>query len=124
MRLSLPPQRYFIKKRFLAKTESDLRALDDPIPVDFVANYAKLSLLVVICLTYSTMFPLILLFGAIHFLYTYVVERYNIMYVYGPVKEGFGNMYPGAFNFITVGLIVWQITVRFIERGEVSISLI
>ncbi len=175
---------YHVKRRFLAKTETDLKELDNPPPYDFVPIYARLSLMVVICLTYSTMFPLILLFGAIYFFYTYIIERYehslfiyiyfaisiytqpricseiltrfsaffcthisynsshapiiyfyarlqisnwfsicsyNILYVYGPAKEGFGNMYPGAFGFITVALLVFQITVCCFSFVSLSI---
>jgi hypothetical protein len=48
---------------------------------DFVASYANLGLAMVICVTYSTMFPLILLFGSILFFYSYVANRYNMLYV-------------------------------------------
>jgi Calcium-dependent channel, 7TM region, putative phosphate len=67
-------------------------------------------LVVVIVFTYAIMCPVILPFGLIYFLGALVVYKKQILYVYSPVYESGGTLFPLAVQRSLFGLVCGQMT--------------
>ncbi|KAG0149197.1 hypothetical protein CROQUDRAFT_654026 [Cronartium quercuum f. sp. fusiforme G11] len=62
-----------------------------------------------ICITYSIIAPLILIFGTIYFGFGYIVYKYKILNVYCRPFESRGEAWPIACHRIGWGLIIFQV---------------
>lgn len=67
-------------------------------------------LVVVIVFTYAIICPIILPFGLVYFLGALVVYKKQILYVYSPVYESGGAMFPLAVQRTLFGLVCGQMT--------------
>ena len=67
-------------------------------------------LVIVIVFTYATICPIILVVGAIYFVCALVVYKKQILYVYSPVYESGGAMFPRAVQHTLFGLACGQMT--------------
>lgn len=76
-----------------------------------LTRYIYLQLLcVVIVFTYAVISPIILPFGLIYFLGALTVYKKQILYVYSPVYESGGAMFPLAVQRTLFGLVCSQLT--------------
>jgi Calcium-dependent channel, 7TM region, putative phosphate len=67
-------------------------------------------LVVVIVFTYAIICPVILPFGLVYFLGALVVYKKQILYVYSPVYESGGTLFPLAVQRSLFGLVCGQLT--------------
>ncbi|KAF9337380.1 hypothetical protein BG006_005007 [Podila minutissima] len=94
----------------ISKTPRDYAETRAPPELPYGVLYANATLGFVIILIYSTLRPLILPFGIIYFAVAYVVYKYQLLYVFFHPNESGGQMWPMVYNRITVGLIIFQMT--------------
>eukprot|EP00592_Proboscia_alata_P024003 CAMPEP_0194448308 /NCGR_PEP_ID=MMETSP0176-20130528/129494_1 /TAXON_ID=216777 /ORGANISM="Proboscia alata, Strain PI-D3" /LENGTH=971 /DNA_ID=CAMNT_0039275269 /DNA_START=42 /DNA_END=2958 /DNA_ORIENTATION=+ len=73
-------------------------------------EYPNQLLVIVICFTYSCISPVILPVGAVFFIASLLVYKYQVLFVYTPIYESGGIMFPSACNRTLVGLICGQVT--------------
>ncbi|KAM9971587.1 hypothetical protein ACTFIW_011569 [Dictyostelium discoideum] len=98
-----------IKLKWLAKTK---RQIDDTLhqgPFAYGVNYAKNLLILQLTLAYSTLSPFILIFGAWYFGLSYIVQKYNIIWVNTPNYQCGGFMSPMHFRRTIIGLLIYHI---------------
>lgn len=67
-------------------------------------------LVVVIVFTYAVICPVILPFGLVYFLVALVVYKKQILYVYSPIYESGGAMFPLVLQHTLFGLVCGQMT--------------
>ncbi|KAG0338810.1 hypothetical protein BG004_007067 [Podila humilis] len=95
---------------FLSKTPRDYAETRAPPQLPYGVLYANATLAFVIIMIYSTLRPLILVFGIIYFAVAYVVYKYQLLYVFFHPNESGGQMWPMVYNRLTVGLMIFQLT--------------
>ncbi|KAF9360755.1 hypothetical protein BGX26_007881 [Mortierella sp. AD094] len=94
----------------LSKTPRDYAEARAPPKLDHGVVYSHTTLSFVIVLIYSCIKPLILVFGAIYFALAYLVYKYQLLYVlYHPYESG-GRAWPMVYNRVTLGLLIFQLT--------------
>lgn len=93
-----------------AKTQRELMEGLDPSDARYYILYPKQLVVFVICLTYSTISPLILPIAVVYYSLAYLVYRHQILYVYMPKSESGGVAWPSVFNRIMFGLFIYQLT--------------
>jgi hypothetical protein len=76
-------------------------------------------LVIVIVFTYAVICPIILPFGLLYFLGALLVYKKQVLYVYQPVYESGGAMFPSAIQRALFGLVCGQLTLigYFLTRG-------
>lgn len=106
----------------LVFTVSNVRSL-------FALQFPTQLLVIIICFTYACICPIILPVGAIFFAMALIVYKKQLLYVYTPVYESGGALFPDVCQKTLGGLICGQLT--FIgytiirgSRYEVRFSLI
>ena len=67
-------------------------------------------LVLVICFTYAVISPVVLPFGCVYFTAALLVYKKQILYVYTPMYESGGIMFPSACRYALYGLAISQIT--------------
>ena len=65
---------------------------------------------IMIVFTYAVICPVILPFGALYFGFSLIVYKKQILYVYQPVFESGGAMFPGALQKTLFALALGQLT--------------
>jgi len=65
---------------------------------------------IMIVFTYAVMCPIILPFGALYFGFSLIVYKKQILYVYQPVYESGGAMFPGSLQKTLFALALGQLT--------------
>jgi hypothetical protein len=67
-----------------------------------------------LCVTFSTVCPLIVPFGVVYFLIKYWVDKYNLYYATLPPKfQGTTNIHTSAVNFAFLSGVVLQFIILF-----------
>ena len=79
-------------------------------PVYYGWEYPSQMLVIVICFTYATISPIILIFGAMYFLAALMVYKKQVLYVYTPFYESGGDLFPLVCDRTLTGLICGQLT--------------
>ncbi|KAF9185509.1 hypothetical protein BGZ51_002631 [Haplosporangium sp. Z 767] len=95
---------------FASKTPRDYAEVRAPPELRQGVVYANATLAFVIVLIYSCIKPIILIFGAIYFAVGYVVYKYQLLYVFFHPYESNGKSWPMVYNRLTIGLIIFQLT--------------
>ncbi|KAG1581112.1 hypothetical protein G6F48_010019 [Rhizopus delemar] len=95
---------------FLCKTPRDFAEVYVPRMYNFGWGYPIPVFIFVVVLVYSTISPLILVFGVIYFALTYLVCKYQLLYVYFHSYEVAGRMWPMVFSRIIIALIIFELT--------------
>ncbi|KAG0798769.1 hypothetical protein G6F22_003893 [Rhizopus arrhizus] len=95
---------------FLCKTPRDFAEVYAPRMYNFGWGYPVPVFMFVVVLVYSTISPLILVFGVIYFAMCYLVCKYQLLYVYFHSYEVAGRMWPMVFSRIIIGLIIFELT--------------
>ncbi len=94
-----------------ASTETDIRRILRPGAADFADMYSRNLLILVIVLSYSTIAPVILPFGAAYFFFAYFVWKHQLVYVLTSEYDSRGRIWPKIFRFCCISLFVAQLTV-------------
>ncbi|KAI7816206.1 hypothetical protein BC939DRAFT_469949 [Gamsiella multidivaricata] len=94
----------------LSKTPRDYAEARAPPELHHGVVYSNATLMFVIVLIYSCIKPLILVFGVIFFVLGYVVFKYQLLYVFFHPYESGGRTWPMVYNRITLGLLIFQLT--------------
>eukprot|EP01133_Synstelium_polycarpum_P002930 gene2930-3370_t len=98
-----------IKLRWFAKTPREIEGVRKSGSFSYAVSYAMNLLYLQICLAYSTMTPFLLIFGSIYFGASYLVCKYNIIWVNVPEYQAGGRLYPSAFRRTIAGLVIFQL---------------
>ncbi|KAI9245779.1 hypothetical protein BY458DRAFT_528469 [Sporodiniella umbellata] len=95
---------------FLCKTPRDFAEVYAPRMYNFGWGYPVPVFMFVVVLVYSTISPLILVFGVIYFAMSYLVCKYQLLYVYFHSYEVAGRMWPMVFSRIMIALAIFELT--------------
>jgi hypothetical protein len=101
---------FHLKKKFLCKTEEEIKEAWAPGDLRFATRVPNDMLIVTIVLCYSVIAPLIIPFGVIYFGFGWLVARNQVLRVYIPNYESNGRMWPHMHTRIVAALIIYQIT--------------
>ncbi|KAJ4758943.1 ERD (early-responsive to dehydration stress) family protein [Rhynchospora pubera] len=101
---------FHLKKKFLCKTEEEIKEAWAPGDLGFATRVPSDMLIVTIVLCYSVIAPLIIPFGAIYFGLGWLVAKNQVLRVYVPSYESNGRMWPHMHTRILAALIIYQIT--------------
>ncbi|KAL2341095.1 hypothetical protein Fmac_009035 [Flemingia macrophylla] len=101
---------YHLKRKYLCKTEAELRDAWAPGDLGYGTRVPGDMLIVTIVLCYSVIAPVIIPFGALYFGFGWLVLRNQVLKVYVPSYETYGRMWPHIHNRILASLILYQIT--------------
>ncbi|XP_041025740.1 CSC1-like protein ERD4 [Juglans microcarpa x Juglans regia] len=101
---------YHLKRKYLCKTEAELKAAWFPGELGYGTRVPGDMLIVTIVLCYSVIAPLILPFGAAYFGLGWLILRNQALKVYVPAYESYGKMWPHMFIRILAALILYQVT--------------
>lgn len=101
---------YHLKKKYLCKTEADLREAWAPGDLGYATRVPADMLIVTIVLCYSVIAPLIIPFGIVYFALGWLVLRNQALKVYVPSYESYGRMWPHIHTRILAALVLYQLT--------------
>ncbi|RHZ47076.1 hypothetical protein Glove_593g9 [Diversispora epigaea] len=93
---------------FLAKTPREYAEANTPPFLDYGEELPPIVLIFVITLVYSSITPIIILFGTIYFFLCYLTYKYLLLYVYFHPYSTHGLAWPKIFHRIIVGLYIFQ----------------
>ncbi|KAF9159397.1 hypothetical protein DFQ26_006588 [Actinomortierella ambigua] len=97
-------------KHLFAKTPRDYAESRAPPDLKYGVVYANTLLVFIIILIYSTIKPIILIFGVVYFTFGYVALKYELLYVFFHPNESGGLAWPMVYNRVVVGLLIFQLT--------------
>ena len=89
-----------------------IRRWNNPGWLPFGKCYANVLLIMVICMTYATIAPLVLVGGIMWFGYAQVAYRHSLLFVYEPRFETGGNFFPAVFRRFLYMLMIAQVMNR------------
>ncbi|KAK7331412.1 hypothetical protein VNO77_25636 [Canavalia gladiata] len=101
---------FHLKKKFLCKTEAELKEAWAPGDLGYGTRVPGDMLIVTIVFCYSVIAPLIIPFGALYFGLGWLILRNQALKVYVPSYESNGRMWPHIHNRVLASLILYQIT--------------
>ncbi|KAG8385244.1 hypothetical protein BUALT_Bualt03G0021900 [Buddleja alternifolia] len=101
---------YHLKKKFVCKTEADLKEAWAPGSLGYATRIPGDMLIATIVLCYSVIAPLIIPFGVAYFGLGWVLLRNQVLKVYVPSYESYGKMWPHMYKRIVASLILYQVT--------------
>ena len=91
-------------------TQRELDEIYRPENVQYGWEFPSQLLVVVIVFTYAIICPVILPVGLLYFLGSLIVYKKQVLYVYQPVYESGGAMFPTALQRTLFGLVCGQLT--------------
>lgn len=105
---------------FLCKTPRDYAQNRSPWSFNYGIGYPAPLLVFAIVFEYSLICPLILLFGTVYFCFTYLVYKYQFLYVYFRPYEAAGKLWMMTIPRIIFTMILFQLTMMglFILKGS------
>lgn len=101
---------FHIKRKYLCKTEGDIKAAWMPNDLGYGTKIPNDMLILTIVICYSVIAPLIIPFGAIYFGLGWLVYRNQMLKVYVPKYESYGKMWPHIHVRIVAALLLFQLT--------------
>ncbi|CAL9088525.1 unnamed protein product [Musa textilis] len=101
---------FHLKKRFLCKTEAEVKEAWAPGDFGYATRVPNDMLIITIVLCYSVIAPIIIPFGVVYFGLGWLVARNQALKVYVPNYESNGRMWPHLHARIIASLILYQIT--------------
>lgn len=101
---------FHLKKKYLCKTELDLKEAWTPGSLGYATKIPNDMLILTIVICYSVIAPLIIPFGAVYFGLGWLVFRNQILKVYVPSYESYGKMWPHMHVRIVSSLLLFQLT--------------
>ncbi|KAG6509247.1 hypothetical protein ZIOFF_034638 [Zingiber officinale] len=101
---------FHIKRRFLCKTEAEVKEAWAPGDFGYATRIPVDILIVTIVLCYSVIAPIIIPFGVMYFGLGWLIARNQALKVYVPRYESYGRMWPHIHLRIIAALIVYQVS--------------
>ncbi|KAG9439406.1 hypothetical protein H6P81_019571 [Aristolochia fimbriata] len=101
---------YHIKRKYLCKTDDELRAAWAPGDLGFGTRVPNDVLILTVVLCYSVIAPLIIPFGVAYFGLGWLILRNQALKVYIPSYESYGRMWPHMHLRILAALFLFQLT--------------
>ncbi|KAL4627669.1 hypothetical protein ACB092_05G181600 [Castanea dentata] len=101
---------YHLKRKYLCKTESELKEAWLPGDVGYGTCVPSDMLVFTIVLCYSVMGPIIIPFGVAYFGLGWLILRNQTLIVYVASYESYGRMWPHMHKPILAALILYQVT--------------
>ncbi|CAB4386826.1 uncharacterized protein OCT59_010400 [Rhizophagus irregularis] len=99
----------WVMRIFFSKTPRDYAKASAPPFMNYGEELPPMVLIFVIVIVYSSLRPVITLFGAIYFFLGYMCYKYLLLYVYFHPYETAGLAWPKIFRRIIIGLYIYQI---------------
>ncbi|CAB4377235.1 unnamed protein product [Rhizophagus irregularis] len=93
----------------VANTPRDFAESSTPQLIYYGQELPPTVFIFVLVLVYSSIMPIILLFGTIYFFFGYICFKYLLLFVYFHPYESAGNSWPKIFRGITIGLYIFQL---------------
>eukprot|EP00163_Fabomonas_tropica_P000757 TRINITY_DN1054_c0_g2_i2.p1 TRINITY_DN1054_c0_g2~~TRINITY_DN1054_c0_g2_i2.p1 ORF type:complete len:650 (-),score=159.41 TRINITY_DN1054_c0_g2_i2:42-1991(-) len=109
-----------IMKKIAVTPRQKVDALRYP-EFDYHIEYARLGLMFAITMLFSITMPITVPFGAILFLFKYMVDRYNLLYVLPNPKQNVDTNPPAMIRLVMITCIVLQIAVTGMFIGKKAI---
>ncbi|KAI8149477.1 hypothetical protein BJV82DRAFT_708350 [Fennellomyces sp. T-0311] len=114
---------------FLCSTPRDHATNRAPWSFSYGTGYPPPLLIFIIVLEYSTISPIILLFGTIYFCITYLVYKYQFLYeekVYFKPYDAVGSAWTMVFPRIIVGMVLFQLTMAglFVLKKYITLAVL
>ncbi|OBZ88317.1 Calcium permeable stress-gated cation channel 1 [Choanephora cucurbitarum] len=105
---------------FLCSTPREYAENKAPWSFNYGIGYPAPLLVFAIVFEYSLINPLILLFGVVYFCFTYLVYKYQFLYVYFRPYEAAGRLWTMVIPRIIFTLVLFQLTMLglFLLRGS------
>lgn len=100
---------FHLKRKFLCKTEAEVKAAWAPGDFSFATRVPKDMLIMLIVFCYSVISPIIIPFGAVYFGLGWIIARNQALNVYVPSYESYGRMWPHMHSRIMAALIIFQV---------------
>jgi calcium permeable stress-gated cation channel len=72
--------------------------------------YPQLMMVLMIMVTYACIAPLLMPFGVIFFMFSYVMYKYQLLYVYVNDNQSLGYMWYAVFNYTMVAFLFAAVT--------------
>ncbi|KAL8138399.1 hypothetical protein V2J09_004400 [Rumex salicifolius] len=101
---------YHLKRKYICKTEEDLREAWSPGGVGYATRFPGDMLVLTLVLCYSVIAPLIIPFGVAYFGLGWLVLRNQVLKVYVPSYESNGRMWPHIHTRVVGALMLYQLT--------------
>ncbi|KAF8413528.1 hypothetical protein HHK36_001519 [Tetracentron sinense] len=101
---------YHLKKKYLCKTEAELKEAWIPGDLGYATRVPNDLLIITVTLCYSVIAPLIIPFGVLYFGLGWLILRNQALKVYVPSYESYGRMWPHMHTRILAALIIYQVT--------------
>ncbi|KAM0852204.1 hypothetical protein ACQ4PT_051918 [Festuca glaucescens] len=101
---------FHLKKKYLCKTEDEVRAAWTPGDLGYNTRVPSDMLIVTIVLCYSAIAPLIIPFGVAYFALGWLIAKNQVLRVYVPSYESNGRMWPHMHMRIIAALMIYQAT--------------
>lgn len=100
-------------------TQRELDEIYRPENVQYGWEFPAQLLVIMIVFTYAVICPVILPVGLLYYCFSLIVYKKQVLYVYQPVYESGGAMFPGALQRTLFGLCCGQLTMigYLITRG-------
>jgi len=98
-----------LKLKWFSKTKRERSDTKKCGAFGYSTSYAFNILVLQLVLAYCTLSPFIAIFGVWFFSATYLVSKYNIVWVNTPSYQGGGLLYPLSFRRTLVGLLIYQV---------------
>ncbi|KAI9256616.1 hypothetical protein BDA99DRAFT_516906 [Phascolomyces articulosus] len=111
---------------FCCKTPRDYATNRAPWSFNYGTGYPPPLLIFIIVLEYSTISPIILLFGTVYFCITYIVYKYQFLYVYFRPYDAIGSAWTMVFPRVIVGMLLFQITMAglFLLKKYITLAVL
>ncbi|KAK8961688.1 hypothetical protein KSP40_PGU012298 [Platanthera guangdongensis] len=100
---------FHLKKKFLCKTEAEVKAAWAPGDFGFATRVPKDMLIMLVVFCYSVISPIIIPFGVVYFGLGWLIARNQALDVYVPSFESYGRMWPHMHSRIVAALIIFQV---------------
>ncbi|XP_057472119.1 CSC1-like protein ERD4 [Actinidia eriantha] len=101
---------YHLKRKYLCKTEDEVKAAWTPGDLGFTTRIPGDLLIVTIVLCYSVIAPIIIPFGALYFSLGWLILRNQVLKVYVPSYESNGRLWPHINTRVVAALLLFQVT--------------
>lgn len=106
--------------RFRSRTERERREIQQPPTIDYGEEYPEHLLIFTVGVTYAAIAPVVLPFIFLYFFLGYCAKVYQSLYMYVPLFESGGMLWPSVFQRMTFSLMLSQFTMIgvFTLRGN------
>ncbi|KAL8108404.1 hypothetical protein AgCh_024751 [Apium graveolens] len=101
---------YHLKRKYLCITEAELKEAWTPRDLNYGTRIPSDLLILTIVFCYSVIAPIIIPFGVIYFGVGWLVLRNQVLKVFVPSYESYGQMWPHIHTRIVAALILFQVT--------------